>query len=140
MLERNTDYTRAEIAEAITGKPMNPQVWNQGYVDTHDHIVLLVTLEKTGFDPKHRYSDVLRMSGGTVTGISWTSQNRHTQTSKAGVRMSTHAELGIPVHLCVRKTKKIKGGKAAKFVYHGRVQFVSWAGNKPITVEWRIEQ
>ena len=140
MLERNTDYTRAEIAEAITGEPMNPQIWNQGYVDTGHAIVLLVTLEKTGFDPKHRYEDVLRTSEGVVTGISWVSQNRHSQTSRAGQRMSTHAELGVPVHLCVRRTKKVKGGKAAPFTYYGRVQFMSWAGNQPITVEWRLEQ
>ena len=140
MLDQRKEYTRAEIAEAITGAPMNPQVWNQGYIDTGDAIVLLVTLEKAGFDPKHRYSDVLRTSKGVVTGITWTSQNRHSQASKAGVRMSTHAARGIPVHLCVRKTKKIKGGKAAPFTYHGRVQFVEWSGNKPITVEWRLEQ
>ena len=41
------------------------------------------------------------------------------------------------MHLLVRKLSKI-GGKAAPFVYCGPVQFVSWDGDKPITVRWRL--
>jgi hypothetical protein len=50
-----------------------------------------------------------------------------------------HRRLGIHVHLFVRPTKKT-GQKPTPFVYCGEVNFVSWEGNSPITVRWRLTE
>ncbi len=46
----------------------------------------------------------------------------------------------MPVHLFIRKTGKINGGKAAPFIYCGDVAFVDWEGEKPITVRWQVPE
>jgi hypothetical protein len=38
----------------------------------------------------------------------------------------------------VRAQKKLPGGGAAPFVYCGDVTFVSWEGDRPITVRWAL--
>lgn len=45
---------------------------------------------------------------------------------------------GYSVHLFIRPTK-LRGGGAAPFVYCGVPQFVDWRGEKPITVQWKLE-
>lgn len=50
-----------------------------------------------------------------------------------------HGTMGIHVHLFVRPTKKT-GQKPTPFTYCGEVDFVSWEGNSPITVHWRLRE
>jgi hypothetical protein len=67
----------------------------------------------------------------------WQSQNQTTQTSKHG-RIINGSMPGYSVHLFIRPTK-LRGGGAAPFVYCGVPQFVDWRGEKPITVQWKLE-
>jgi hypothetical protein len=50
-----------------------------------------------------------------------------------------HREMGIQVHLFVRPTKKT-GQKPTPFTYCGEVEFVSWEGDSPITIRWRLKE
>jgi len=50
-----------------------------------------------------------------------------------------HRQKSARVHLFVRQTKKT-GQKATPFTYCGEVDFVSWEGNKPVTVRWRLRE
>ena len=59
--------------------------------------------------------------------FSWQSQNRTTQASKHGRLIRDHKEMGLHVHLLVRKTKKM-ASKPAPFIYCGEVDFESWVG------------
>jgi hypothetical protein len=47
-------------------------------------------------------------------------------------------DLGISVHLFVRKTSKVDG-RAAPFLYCGECEFLSWEGDRPITVHWKLK-
>ena len=83
----------------------------------------------------HRYGD--RFLSRDL--FEWKSQNRHTQSGKAGTAIEHHAGRGIHVHLLVRKRSKV-GSKGAPFIYCGEVDFVDWEGEKPITVHWRLRR
>jgi hypothetical protein len=107
--------------------------WEQGFVPKGDQLFLLVTLRKDGMSSEHAYEDRFLAPDR----FQWQSQNQTAQNSKHGQMISGHVERKIQVHLLVRITKKI-GSKAAPFFYCGEVDFLSWHGEKPITVEWRL--
>lgn len=46
---------------------------------------------------------------------------------------------GARVNLFVRNGK-LRDGKGAPFLYCGRPVFESWAGERPITVTWRLQE
>jgi hypothetical protein len=50
-----------------------------------------------------------------------------------------HREEGIAVHLFVRR-RKVIDGKGAPFVYCGPVEFESWEGEQPISINWRLRE
>jgi len=91
--------------------------------------------DKDGMMSEHRYSDHF-VSDREFT---WQSQNRTTRGSKHGQMISGHRNMDIHVHLLVRPTKKV-GQKPTPFIYCGEVDFVSWEGEAPITVTWRLRQ
>jgi hypothetical protein len=83
----------------------------------------------------HRYSDHFERSDTFIR----QSQRRTRQDSKHGRLLSAHRESGHFVHLFVRKTRKL-GTRGAPFIYCGEVTFVSWEGDQPITVTWRLNE
>lgn len=131
-LDIGRSYMRAEIPRAF-GLEFRERTWQQGYVVEGSRMFLLVTLDKEGMPKEHRYGDRFL----SLDILEWKSQNRHTQRSKAGQTMQHHAERGVEVHLLVRKVGKLEG-RAAPFVYCGRLDFVDWEGEKPITVRWHL--
>jgi superfamily II DNA or RNA helicase/HKD family nuclease len=127
-------YLRETIPPAF-GLTFNPANWNSGFVTSPQHLFLLVTLTKDDMNPDHQYSDHFLSDHE----FNWQSQNRTTQKSKHGQIIHDHGARGIHVHLFVRPTKKT-GQKPTPFTYCGEVDFVSWEGNSPITVRWRLKE
>lgn len=126
-------YAREEIPP-LFGFQFSTAIWNAGFVKRGIDIFLLVTLDKSGHGTEFQYKDRFV----SPTEFEWQSQNRTSQESADGQDIQHHRDRGIPVHLFVRAQKKLPGGGAAPFVYCGDVEFVSWRGNKPITVRWRL--
>lgn len=126
-------YLRERIPP-LFGFEFNPGIWNSGFVTRPGHIFLLVTLEKGTLSASHRYEDRFESPSRFV----WQSQNRSTRTSKHAQQIHDHQQLGIDVHLFVRRCKTIDG-KAAPFIYCGEVDFQDWQGDAPITVTWRLQ-
>jgi hypothetical protein len=127
-------YSREAIPAAF-GLTFDQATWNAGFVPKPPHLFLLVTLEKDGMIGEHQYADHFI----SEVEFSWQSQNRTTQTSKHGQMIRNHKEMGLHVHLLVRKTKKNES-KPTPFTYCGEVDFQSWDGNTPITVTWRLRE
>lgn len=127
-------YLREAIPPAF-GLTFNPANWNAGFVVSPKHIFLLVTLTKDDMNPEHQYADHFLSDKE----FNWQSQNRTAQKSPNGQKIHDHAAMGIHVHLFVRPTKKT-GQKPTPFTYCGEVDFVSWEGNSPITVRWRLKE
>ncbi|PUE57414.1 hypothetical protein B9Z45_08370 [Limnohabitans sp. 2KL-17] len=96
--------------------------------------ILLVTLNKQGRADEHKYMD----HWIDDTHFHWQSQNATDPTSKRGDNIIRHAALGIDIHLFVRDTK-LAVGKAAPFMYHGRVRYQSHQGSRPMSIVFGLD-
>ncbi|MHB2165629.1 DUF3427 domain-containing protein [Alsobacter sp. R-9] len=127
-------YLREEIPPAF-GLTFSQAIWNAGLVVQDPDVFLLVTLSKDGMTSDHRYVDHFISDRE----FAWQSQNRTTRASKHGQLLSRHREKGKRIHLFIRPTKKT-GSKPTPFVYCGQVEFVSWEGDAPISIHWRLNE
>lgn len=127
-------FQREDIP-ALFGEVFNAGNWNSGHVALNDKKahVLLVTLNKQGKAQEHRYFD----HWIDPETFHWQSQNSTTPESKRGQELIHHEARGIAIHLFVRDFK-LSGGKAAPFVYHGRVRYQSHQGSSPMSVTWAV--
>lgn len=127
-------YARAEVPKlfATEFKGMENQV---GVVQRHGLLLLFVTLDKRDKPEEHRYRDRFL----SPTEFEWQSQNRTTQASELGRDLRLHRELGIDVHLFVRRRAKRAGG-TERFIYCGKLEFQRWEGERPITVWWKLDE
>lgn len=127
-------FAREDIP-ALFGESFNPGNWNVGHVVLNDKKahVLLVTLNKQGKAEEHRYHDHW-IDDNT---FHWQSQNATTPSSKRGLEIIEHAAKGIALHLFTRENK-LSAGKAAPFVYQGRVTYQSHVGSAPMSVTFRL--
>jgi len=112
------------------------EYWRQGFIPQGQHIFLLVTLDKSDHEAAFQYQDRFL----SPTRFQWQSQNQTSQSSKAGISIRDHVKLGLAIHLFVRRKAKTQDGKGAPFYYLGQVNFQSWHGEKPITVQWDMER
>lgn len=127
-------YPREAIAPAF-GLTFSQAIWNAGFVVQDPEVFLLVTLAKEDMNTEHRYVDHFVSDRD----FAWQSQNRTTKVSKHGQILSNHLTQGKRVHLFVRPTKKT-GSKPTPFIYCGEVDFVSWEGDAPISIKWRLRE
>ena len=128
---------REDLREAIPplfGATINPGNWNSGIVRLGRDLILLTTLKKGGLATGNHYEDRFL----SPDRMQWQSQTQTQRESQIG-RMLSGREPGTKVHLFVR-SGKLREGKAAPFLYCGQPVFVSWDGEKPITVVWRLEE
>lgn len=133
-LELWRSYPREAIPSRL-GFSIGPRQLQSGIVPGPHHLLLFVTLEKAEKPPEHRYDDRFL----SPTSFQWQSQNQTTQGGKRGRQLRSPAEMGVEISLFVRKTSKVAGATAS-FVYCGQPEFVSWDGEKPITIQWRLPE
>lgn len=122
-----------EAVPPLLGAVFREATWNSGFVKEGQDLVLLVTLQKQDLGAEFQYGD--RFLGPDL--FEWQSQNRTRRGAPSGRQLRDHAAVGLRVHLFVRRAKKVHG-KAAPFTYCGRVAFVDWENDAPITVRWRL--
>jgi len=130
-------FTREEIPP-LFGQEFNVGNWNTGHVTLDQGMthILLVTLDKRGKEQNHRYVD--HWINDAKTKFHWQSQRSTTPDSKKGREIINQEKDGRAVHLFVRE-QKLKDGKSAPFVYHGRMRYVSHTGSEPMNVEFVVE-
>jgi superfamily II DNA or RNA helicase/HKD family nuclease/diadenosine tetraphosphate (Ap4A) HIT family hydrolase len=126
-------YPRREIP-GLFGLPYAENLWRQGFLRQNSHLFLLVTLHKEGMAVEHQYADKF-IDRRT---FEWQSQNRQARNLPSGRILRDHVTMGVTPHLFVRGAGKI-GPRTAPFYYCGTLQFVSWEGDRPITVMWELE-
>jgi Domain of unknown function (DUF3427) len=132
-LELWRSYSREQIP-SLFGEKFNRARRQTGFVTLPNHILLLVTLNKTDMEGTFRYEDRFL----TPEIFKWQSQNRTSQQSEVGQTLRQHHERGIDVHLFVRKEKRTPSGSAAPFIYCGELEFIEWEGERSITIRWRL--
>ena len=122
-----------EAIPPLFGLAYSAPVWNQGFIFKDNRVILLVTLDKSGKAEQHRYEDRFEAPDR----FQWQSQNKQHRGGATEQKLARHIALGIPVHLFVRKAPKVDG-RAAPFLYCGECEFLDWAGDRPITVRWKL--
>ncbi len=129
-LEVGESFMREQIP-ALFGQQFNPGNWNVGHVvlDDQKAEVLLVTLNKQGKAEDHRYVD----HWIDKNSFHWQTQKSTTPEGKRGQQIVQHEKLGLAIHLFVRE-HKLQAGKAAPFVYFGKVRYRSHTGSAPMSV------
>jgi len=126
------EYMRQDIP-ALLGETFNKGAWNAGVVPYRRGLVLLVTLDKGGLARGGEYEDGFE----SAQVFRWQSQTRTRRDDRHG-RILSGRDPG-EVHLFVRR-HKVRNGRAAPFRYCGRPVFLSWEGDQPITVRWRLPE
>ena len=116
------------------GIPFVEPIWRQGFVRQGSLMFLLVTLQKDDLAAEHRYADKF-LDRRT---FEWQSQNRQARDLPSGKILKNHVEAGVVPHLFVRPTRS-SGGRTAPYYYCGTLRFISWEGDKPITVKWALD-
>ena len=120
---------------SLLGTTYGGQHWQTGIVFVGNRMLLFVTLDKTDAGERYEYKDKFL----SRELFEWQSQNQTTQRGTVGQKIRDHRDRGIEVHLFVRKVGKAEG-RTMPFFYCGRLDFVEWDGEKPITVKWTLEQ
>ena len=130
------EFMREEIP-GLFDLEFNTGLWNVGHVCPKERSeqFLLVTLNKQGKSVDHQYHDYFKAADL----LHWQSQNSTSSGSSKGKAIINHQADGNDVHLFVRKYRKSVGGKGAPFYYCGKINYESHKGEKPMSVEWRLE-
>jgi superfamily II DNA or RNA helicase/HKD family nuclease/SOS-response transcriptional repressor LexA len=129
-------FMREEIP-ALFGLEFNSGLWNSGHVCPKGYRdqFLLVTLNKQGKAAEHQYHDYFI----DQQRFHWQSQNSTTVIGAKGRAIVNQMANQSLVHLFVRKNK-LQAGKAAPFIYCGTVSYLEHSGEKPMSVQWRVDQ
>jgi superfamily II DNA or RNA helicase/diadenosine tetraphosphate (Ap4A) HIT family hydrolase/HKD family nuclease len=127
-------YTRKEAVDSL-GLSLTGWEHQSGIVQRPGGLVLFVTLDKAGMDDAYQYRDHFL----SPTEFQWQSQNRTRQASELGGEIRRHREKGIDVRLFVRRRANVRG-ETQPFYYCGKLDFVRWEGERPITVWWALEE
>ena len=133
-IEVGQSFMREDIP-ALFGEQFNQGNWHSGHIVLPDQKaqILLVTLNKQGKVEEQRYLD----HWIDENSFHWQSQNATTPQSSRGRQVIEHEKLGLAIHLFVRE-HKLQAGKAAPFVYHGRVHYQSHTGSAPMSVVFEV--
>ncbi|TGD61239.1 DUF3427 domain-containing protein [Tabrizicola sp. WMC-M-20] len=127
------EYIREDIPP-LFGAVFNPGNWYSGIVSQGKNLILLTTLVKTGRAESHQYEDRFL----SPTRLQWQSQNQTAMNSRHGQILSAKLP-DHTVHLFLR-SERLRGGKAAPFIYLGVPEFGGWHGEKPITINWDLPE
>lgn len=127
------EYLREAIPPHF-GVVFNKGNWQAGMVALEKDLILLTTLNKANMSAGAEYEDKFI----SPHEMQWQSQNSTHRQSKRGDILSGQ-NTNVRVHLFVRPNK-LRGNTAAPFTYFGQPKFVSWEGDRPITIHWRLPE
>jgi len=129
-------YFKREEIPPLFGHTFNIGSWQSGHVSIKDDLnqYLFVTLNKQGKLQEHQYHDYFK----DEQTFHWQSQNSAQPSNGKGKRTIEHEKNGSYVYLFVRKNK-LEALKAAPFIYCGKLIYKSHNGQKPMNVEWQLE-
>jgi len=136
-LHLHATYTRGEVLVALGARALGGKLAaREGvkFVKERNADVLFVTLDKTGdsYSPTTRYRDFAISRDR----FHWESQSGTTRKSPTGRR---YLDGSSHVLLFVRNRPKDERGRAEGFVYLGPVRRIADRGERPIQIDWQLE-
>ncbi len=130
------EFYKQDVAE-LFGLAYREGVWKMpGHVcpkETDDQF-LFVTLSKQQAETDYQYHDYFIDDSH----FHWQSQNRTTPENDKGKRIIHSNTSDSSIYLFVRKFPKL-AGKAAPFIFCGRISYLKHSGSAPISVEFKLD-
>lgn len=126
-------YENREISQIARYESI--YVIQSGVSSTEKDYFLFVTLEKGNVRESINYKDKFL----SRKEFQWQSPNNTTYKSKTGLNLINHKELGINIHLFIKKGGSRVDYYSKKFIYIGRMDVISFEDEKPITFKFRLQ-
>jgi hypothetical protein len=131
-MQLHSRYKRDQLASEFGVRCT--RYWEQGVVRIENDYLLFVTLEKKDLPPDRRYTDRFV----SCVEFDWQSQKRESRAGR-GAKYQNRGERDARFHLLVRRSIRTEDHRSSPFVYLGQVRFVSWDGDHPINIRWKLD-
>ena len=133
-LKLYSKYNMLNIAQLCNFPKIHSSFRGSGFLKYKDDFFLFINLEKEKFSKSANYHNAF-LSKDTFTYQSKPSQS---QDKSDGERLCQNQRFGVKLHIFVRKFVQVDK-KTQNFIYLGLANSVKYEGNKPISLELKLE-
>jgi len=133
-LKLYSKYNMLNIAQLCNFPKIHSSFRGSGFLKYQDDFFLFINLEKEKFSKSANYSNAF-LSKEVFTYQSKPSQS---QDKGDGERLCENQKYGVKLHIFVRKYVQVDK-KTQNFIYLGLANSIKYSGNKPISLELKLE-
>jgi hypothetical protein len=133
-LKLYSKYNMLNIAQLCNFSKIHSSFRGSGFLKYKDDFFLFINLEKEKFSKSANYHNAF-LSKDTFTYQSKPSQS---QDKSDGERLCQNERFGVKLHIFVRKFVQVDK-KTQNFIYLGLANSLKYEGNKPISLELKLE-
>lgn len=133
-LKLYSKYNMLNIAKLCNFPKIHSSFRGSGFLKYKNDFFLFINLEKEKFSKSANYHNAF-LSKDTFT---YQSKPSHFQNSGDGQRLCENKKFGVKLHIFVRKFVQVDK-KTQDFIYLGVANTIKYSGNKPISLELKLE-
>ena len=122
------------IAQLCNFPKIHSSFRGSGFLKYQDDFFLFINLEKEKFSKSANYSNAF-LSKEVFT---YQSKPSHSQNQGDGEKLCQNEKFGVKLHIFVRKFAQVDK-KTQDFIYLGLANSIKYEGDKPISLELKLE-
>lgn len=127
-------YNMLNIAQLCNFPKIHSSFRGSGFLKYENDFFLFINIEKEKFSKSANYSNAF-LSKEVFT---YQSKPSHSQNQGDGERLCQNERFGVKLHIFVRKFAQVDK-KTQDFIYLGLANSIKYEGNKPISLELKLE-
>jgi superfamily II DNA or RNA helicase len=127
-------YNMLNIAKLCNFPKIHSSFRGSGFLKYENDFFLFINIEKEKFSKSANYSNSF-LSKEVFT---YQSKPSHSQNQGDGERVCQNQKFGVKLHIFVRKFAQVDK-KTQDFIYLGLANSIKYEGNKPISLELKLE-
>ena len=127
-------YNMLNIAKLSNFPKIHSSFRGSGFLKYQDDFFLFINIEKEKFSKSANYNNAF-LSKEVFT---YQSKPSHSQNQGDGERLCQNEKYGVKLHIFVRKFAQVDK-KTQDFIYLGLANSIKYEGNKPISLELKLE-
>ena len=127
-------YNMLNIAQLCNFPKIHSSFRGSGFLKYENDFFLFINIEKEKFSKSANYSNAF-LSKEVFT---YQSKPSHNQNQGDGERLCQNEKFGVKLHIFVRKFAQVDK-KTQDFMYLGLANSIKYEGNKPISLELKLE-
>ena len=127
-------YNMLNIAQLCNFPKIHSSFRGSGFLKYENDFFLFINIEKEKFSKSANYSNAF-LSKEVFT---YQSKPSHNQNQGDGERLCQNEKFGVKLHIFVRKFAQVDK-KTQDFIYLGLANSIKYEGNKPISLELKLE-